>query len=107
MVAKDWIGEIASNADVVRDFCARHNLAAAAAAACEIAARAFPEGKMSLEIESDWDSDAQWLEVVVETPETSTDEVLKCYYAFTREWSRYPDAAARGMIILYFHFPAS
>jgi hypothetical protein len=98
---KNW-GEVIV-VDRVRDFCSRHGIEQEAQAALEMAQRHFPDSAISARIESDPESEAEWLVLDMEVSEKSA--VLESYDRLIQEWvsSASISASSRDHFCFTFH----
>jgi hypothetical protein len=98
------VSEVAAEPHEVRRLCSTPQLLAFAKRAVELAGREFPAGsRVSLRVEQDPESAAQWLAVNVAVKK-GTPGILDCYDRFTALWIAEAPADARGQICLTFRF---
>jgi hypothetical protein len=100
----DWVSEVAAEPDEVRRLAGTSELLAFVKRAVELAGREFPAGsRVSLQVEQDPESVAQWLAVDVAVKKGATG-ILDCYDRFTAQWIAEAPADARRLVCLTFRF---
>jgi hypothetical protein len=102
MAATDWLAHLSHEPERVKSFCQAQEMTGSALTAVRMAERHFPTGsKIALSVETDPESDGEWLVVDVAVP-TRAGDALQSYDRFIREWAMVPNGLARERISLTF-----
>jgi uncharacterized protein (TIGR02996 family) len=103
-VIKDWLTEYADDPDAVRRFCSHHRILAPARSAVDTARQCFPpDSHVSIRLERDPESDAEWLVVDVAVKRGQSFRPIESHRRFVQQWAMTTRSEARDLIRLTFH----